>query len=156
MTEQQLRDTCEKGTYYYNAASRYPSGKVICDSCQKSNLDSCIGYNEFDLCLSCAQTIRSSIRDTTDTPKFTTKMMQSQFSTNRVTPTKFTTRMMQSQFVAKPELPSTTTTTDSKPTTKMMQTQFRNSRVMTTTDDLPDRVPDTTSGEISKDINLSS
>lgn len=45
----------EYGTFYYPAWKHY--GKhvtVICDRCNKSNLKSCLGYGNYDLCLSCA------------------------------------------------------------------------------------------------------
>jgi len=44
---------------YYNPANKHYSykGFVTCNRCFKTNLDVCIGFNEYDLCLNCLQEI---------------------------------------------------------------------------------------------------
>ena len=45
----------EHGTYYFPAWKHYHHGaNVICDKCHREHLSACIGYNNQDLCLSCA------------------------------------------------------------------------------------------------------
>lgn len=44
----------ENGTYYYPAWKHYNrKTNVFCDRCNKQNLRACIGYAQFDMCLSC-------------------------------------------------------------------------------------------------------
>ena len=46
------------GAYYYPAWKRYYEYAYIsCDRCTRRILDACIGYKEYDLCLSCANDI---------------------------------------------------------------------------------------------------
>ncbi len=44
------------GTFYYPAWKHYghSTTEVVCDRCLKHNLSACIGYNDQDLCLKCA------------------------------------------------------------------------------------------------------
>lgn len=44
---------------YYNPANKHYNykGFVTCNRCFKSNLDVCIGFSEYDLCLNCLQEI---------------------------------------------------------------------------------------------------
>ena len=46
------------GTYYHPATNHYNNGQmVVCDRCFRQNLNACIGYNTYDLCLNCADTV---------------------------------------------------------------------------------------------------
>lgn len=48
----------EYGTFYFPAWKHYNRpANVVCDRCGKSNLQSCIGYSNKDLCLQCADVI---------------------------------------------------------------------------------------------------
>jgi hypothetical protein len=51
------------GTYYFPAWRHYGNTpkNVICDKCLKSNLVSCIGYGQQDLCLQCADRITENL-----------------------------------------------------------------------------------------------
>lgn len=51
----------EYGTYYPVASARYGRvGAVTCDHCSKTDVISCIGFNEIDLCLACAHQFSNS------------------------------------------------------------------------------------------------
>lgn len=51
----------ENGQLYYPANQRYGSDKqVVCDRCKRNNLSICIGYEAYDLCLTCADKITPS------------------------------------------------------------------------------------------------
>jgi len=55
----------KNGIHYKPATSRYPTNSsvnVICDKCDAGNLEECIGYEDYDLCLSCAGSISRSMR----------------------------------------------------------------------------------------------
>ena len=53
-----MLDIYKLGTYYNPASTHYGEGKsVICDRCAKCNLTACIGYLNYDLCLSCADVV---------------------------------------------------------------------------------------------------
>ena len=50
--------TIQYGVYFNPANKHYNYiGKVTCNRCYVSNLDVCIGYKEFDMCLGCVQEI---------------------------------------------------------------------------------------------------
>lgn len=50
------------GTFYFPAYKHYGvKASVRCDRCQRSNLNSCIGYGSKDLCLNCAEIVSNSI-----------------------------------------------------------------------------------------------
>lgn len=54
-------DICEFGKCYYPATDHYPhlsSVDVICDRCKITNLDACIGWNDFDLCMNCVNIVK--------------------------------------------------------------------------------------------------
>lgn len=49
---------CKYGTYYNPATKHYtPSTNVMCDKCYKDKLNISIGYEDYDLCLSCIEEI---------------------------------------------------------------------------------------------------
>lgn len=88
---------CKYGTYYYPATKHYDgaSNGVECDRCYKVNLDACIGWDRYDLCLECASIIANIIKKNKKQEvkmeyrgQYMTNMMQDQYMTN----------MMQDQF----------------------------------------------------------
>jgi hypothetical protein len=80
----------ENGQLYYPANQRYgPDKQVVCDRCKRNNLSICIGYESYDLCLTCADKITPShqyinekpqmdvpSRDIFDRDMYVTKMEQ--------------------------------------------------------------------------------
>jgi hypothetical protein len=80
----------ENGQLYYPANQRYgPDKQVVCDRCKRNNLSICIGYESYDLCLTCADKITPSMyyinekpqmdvpsRDIFDRDMYVTKMEQ--------------------------------------------------------------------------------
>lgn len=61
-TLEEILYTTKYGTYYNPATSHYnkPFVNVICDNCHKENLKSCIGHNNYDLCLGCVDKINNN------------------------------------------------------------------------------------------------
>lgn len=50
-----LLNVAVNGKYYNPAHNHYGyETDVTCDSCRRSNLNQCIGFNDYDLCLTCA------------------------------------------------------------------------------------------------------
>jgi hypothetical protein len=49
----------KSGQFYFPAYLHYGTDEinVVCDRCRKTHLNSCVGYNDLDLCLSCAGTV---------------------------------------------------------------------------------------------------
>ena len=101
----------KNGTYYFPASKHYnnQSTNVVCDRCRKTNLDTCIGLDNYDLCLSCVQDVSSLCNPTTISPPpvfrepILAMMMQEQYRT----------RMLQAQFRPNPP-PSAFNTTDTE------------------------------------------
>jgi hypothetical protein len=56
-----LKEICEKGTFYYPAYKHYGAEnlrtRVICDRCHRDDINACIGYMSYDLCLMCTQKV---------------------------------------------------------------------------------------------------
>jgi hypothetical protein len=51
-------DIVKYGRYYYPANQRYaPTSVVICDRCKRRDIPVCIGYQDQDLCLPCAEQV---------------------------------------------------------------------------------------------------
>jgi len=120
-TDQKMISVYQNGTFFNPASSHYVStgvSNVVCDRCHKSELKSCIGYGELDLCLSCAVDIESSTREQSrsetiayhpeNSPVMTTMMMSSNLrmttnmQTSQVRPSSSlgATRMCTSDFRA--------------------------------------------------------
>lgn len=102
-TDQKLISVYQNGTFFNPASSHYVStgsSNVVCDRCRKSELVSCIGYGELDICLSCASDIESSVRRSVDvTPRFATNMMTSNLRVVKpASPRASLTRMATSDF----------------------------------------------------------
>jgi len=100
----------EKGTFFYPAFTHYgKETNVCCDFCSKSNLDSCIGYGDKDLCLRCVELFvenekNKNLHQLSDlyrhpqqqtNPHFMTRMMQDSVRRNTTTSGFMTTNMMQ-------------------------------------------------------------
>ncbi len=96
----------KNGTYYNPAKKHYGSDatNIVCDRCYKNNLDICIGWLTYDLCLQCIQSINKEITGSKlpeiveivkiKKPDPLLKMRQSQFRESDGVKT----FMMQSQF----------------------------------------------------------
>lgn len=99
--EEHLKNTCLYGIYYNPAEKHYAKEcDVICDKCFRHNLDVSIGWETYDLCLKCAQSINKYLNkpvvDDDKKPEIQTKMMQEIFESNKVK-----RMMMQRQFIKK-------------------------------------------------------
>src|SRR5437868_7628311 len=98
MSEQTLKDIVNYGTYYNPASNHYNNGgTVTCDRCKKTDLDICIGWEKYDLCLPCVEKVKNNMNKpvSDNTPRI--MMMQSQFAT-RMEQEQFRTKMQQNQF----------------------------------------------------------
>ncbi|VBB17923.1 hypothetical protein YASMINEVIRUS_386 [Yasminevirus sp. GU-2018] len=71
------------GKYYNPARLHYsPTTRVICDRCQKENIPVCIGYENQDLCLGCADYVASTMYVNLPEPREPlTLMMSGRFDT---------------------------------------------------------------------------
>ena len=110
-----LKKICQLGTYFNPASKHYKNNsKVSCDRCRKQNIDICIGWDSYDLCMKCVQEVNNIIISEKNEPQMLSFMQQSQFITN-MEQSQFLTNMEQSQFRQKPK---------QFPNTKMMQSMF--------------------------------
>ena len=123
------------GTYYFPAEKHYQDYRyqlvVQCDRCRRDRLTSCLGWENYDLCMECvpqvermilrSQMVPQSPQDTfktlmvQDQFKYKTKMRQSQFDSRACV-----TNMEQSQFKAQVR----TRMEQEQYATKMIQDQF--------------------------------
>ena len=138
ITDIQAKHIIENGKLYMPATSHYAhlyQTKVVvsCDYCSKSNLKICVGLDQFDLCMDCAQRIadvfyNENNRTYTESlgnirPYPLSRMIQD--SVTRQSPTTYMpTYMMQDSIVA---------------TTNMMQDS-----IVATTNMMQDSIVDTT------------
>ena len=54
MSDKKYNNVIKYGKFYYPAISHYPNSlNIQCDRCYKNDLQSCIGYEDIDLCLKC-------------------------------------------------------------------------------------------------------
>ena len=66
-----FQEIFSKGSFYRPAYKHYSTFyvakiEVMCDRCKASNINSCFGYKNFDICLSCAAYLeREQITETT-------------------------------------------------------------------------------------------
>ena len=90
MSQQQIdKETMIKiykfGSYFNPAHNHYGyETNVVCDRCFKSHLSICIGWQTYDLCLSCVNEIDKEMKKKSTTPTspvFKTNMEQNQFKT---------------------------------------------------------------------------
>lgn len=114
------------GTFYFPAKTHYssnPIATVTCDMCHQTQLRACIGYRDWDVCLTCANTLTELINSglyqgdaggqarlqSQPQPRpqpqgALTYMAQDQFGGSRQLPTGGRlTRMAQSQFLTNME-----------------------------------------------------
>lgn len=116
VTPEILFNISKSGIYYNPASSHYGIGttNVICDRCRRSQLDVCIGWKTYDMCLKCISEVVAKTDGTFEIinpiklPMVgipVTMMVQSQFK-----PDECLSFMNQNQF---------------KPTTRMVQEQFK-------------------------------
>ena len=59
ISSEELQNIIKNGKYYNPATSHYDDddSEVVCDKCNKSNLEVSIGYGEHDLCLKCVRNL---------------------------------------------------------------------------------------------------
>lgn len=51
------------GKYFYPAVAHYYPGSIVqCDKCLRTNLRASIGYQDIDLCLSCAMHVEMNMQ----------------------------------------------------------------------------------------------
>lgn len=104
ITKEIMLKICNYGTYFNPANKHYKTtASVVCDRCFTNNLTSCIGWQTFDLCLTCVDTINK-------------KIIPSILSDPRKYQMLHTTNMKQNQF-------------ENGPLTEMKQNQFNNDRI---------------------------
>lgn len=104
ITKENMLNLCKYGTYYNPATKHYNNNaNVVCDRCFRNNLDACIGWQTYDLCLQCVNTVNNdplSKPTKPSEPKYvvtTTNMMQGQFRPKKPEREDLV-RMMQRQF----------------------------------------------------------
>lgn len=74
------------GKYYNPAWSHYEHGALVsCDRCYRTQLITCLGWNQYDMCLKCADEISSiiNIKDSIPYNEYKTKMQQDMFRNPR-------------------------------------------------------------------------
>lgn len=114
LDEEGIKTVITCGKYYKPAWQHYGTKQIIrCDRCQKCPLDSCIGYDETDLCLKCVSEIEDSYREKSSSyspklpPGLAIMMEQRQFKSDNKQPSSYSSRgvpagivtlMEQSQF----------------------------------------------------------
>lgn len=60
ISETMMKKICKNGTYYNPASSHYGTqSNVMCDKCYEDNLKSSIGWESYDLCLTCVDEINA-------------------------------------------------------------------------------------------------
>ena len=109
LTREKTLQIFKNGIYYCPASKHYSSNEsinIVCDRCKRTNIDICIGYETYDLCLQCIQEINQQLKRQKEMEEVKTFMVQSQFRPQTMT------NMQQAQF---------------RPQTKtyMQQAQFR-------------------------------
>lgn len=97
----------KNGSFFYPANKHYSfTGSVTCDKCKSSNIQACVGYSTFDLCMNCVDRLTKNNVPTPPKEKttgfMTTNMMQNMYSSNnnkipRIGPP-MVTKMMQNMY----------------------------------------------------------
>jgi hypothetical protein len=72
-------DLYNRGTYYNPASKHYGGGTVTCDRCNRTNIHSCIGLGNHDICLDCAASIEKTAIYAKSKTQVYTLMEQTQF-----------------------------------------------------------------------------
>src|ERR1700747_421926 len=54
-----MKDVITYGTFYYPAYKHYnnPEANVECDNCGSEQLKSCVGYDKYDICMKCTDSL---------------------------------------------------------------------------------------------------
>lgn len=155
LTREKTISLLTNGTFYNPAAKHYNKTdvNVICDRCRKANLDMCIGYETYDMCLSCVQEANTQLKRHKEIQKFpptmydrfietaypdrdqertATYMSQAQFRPTTMTnmeqaqfrPT-YLTKMLQQAFRPGSRMYEKDSDSDDETKTFMIQSQFR-------------------------------
>lgn len=62
LTRNNYQEIIKYGSLFYPADKHYYPGSVVqCDRCDRTNLRTCVGFRENDLCLSCAAQVESTM-----------------------------------------------------------------------------------------------
>jgi hypothetical protein len=63
ITSNLMKTICQKGSYYIPAWKHYNTkdSNVQCDRCKRTNLVACIGWQKYDICLTCADKVAEQI-----------------------------------------------------------------------------------------------
>jgi hypothetical protein len=112
-----FKEVVQNGKFYCPASLHYNKEpqqvNIVCDRCQRNGLKCSIGYENVDLCMSCADIVveQSLIPLLVNTPQFHTLMAQSQFHPNPPQPAQpqpqpSLTRMIQHQFTSSSSSPT--------------------------------------------------
>lgn len=125
-------DIVMNGIYYNPSWKHYErETSVTCDRCRRNNIDMCIGYKTYDLCLPCVVEINSELTNKivkpVYQPEIKLKMLQRQFEP---VGKQIMTMMMQGQFEPMQE-EIMTFMQQRQFMTNMEQSQFRQKRVKT-------------------------
>src|SRR3990172_4781987 len=81
VTQDTFQKIVQLGKYYFPAHLHYSRETTItCDRCQRNQIPACIGWQQYDLCLNCAQKVAEQLtRSSEDDDKFTFMMTSSAF-----------------------------------------------------------------------------
>ena len=96
MSEELYNNIHKRGKYYNPANSHYNNDNgVECNRCKKTQLQTCIGWKEYDLCLDCVSSI-----DNIQNGGFENKPSNTSIKTSvkKTSIKKFKTRMLQRLF----------------------------------------------------------
>lgn len=109
----------ERGQFYFPAGMHYgnPDGGVNCDRCRRTGLKACIGFDRFDYCLPCVETVAVVAAMPADLeirlPRITRSVFdRTEHVTTAMSQDMYRTLMVQDMF-------------DRAPQTRMMQNMFR-------------------------------
>lgn len=85
--KKKMLEICKLGKYYEKAALRYGGKKsIICDRCFRKDLDKCVGYESYDLCLDCTKIIidTNKNKNKKKNPKIKYKKKQPDITVNKI------------------------------------------------------------------------
>lgn len=62
LKQDQILKILEEGKFYWDLKKRYPTFgvNIFCDLCYRTNLQSCLGYDKYDLCMYCVAELTST------------------------------------------------------------------------------------------------
>lgn len=140
INEQTLKNIYFLGKYYNPASSHYnlQNSVVTCDRCHRTNIPVAIGWETYDLCLSCADDMSKLFsKPIYYSDGIKTMMLQSMFDPSKKAPPppsvysekpKYLTKMLQKQYREKScdsDMDCLTFMEQAQFTTNMEQMQFR-------------------------------